>query len=274
MKLRSLSLLCIALLFTIPVAAQSGGTVDSISGTWVGDMGPSETRRISITVTLKFDGQTSVSGTITGPPQPGEIKVGTFDPKTGALKLEVEIKADGNAFQVVFEGTIVSGTATGRVNGNNQTGNFKMTKSGGNSGAASQPGANDMTAALRMSFGEVSNWVLKSADLVPADKYAYRPAPTVRTFGQLVAHVADAYNYYCARAAGKAVQWSDATEKGNTDKATLSQKLKQATDACQTTYNGNIQAGPMLLGNIRHTELHYGNIITYVRMLGLVPPSN
>jgi uncharacterized damage-inducible protein DinB len=274
MKLRTLLLIGMVLLLAIPAAAQSNATADSISGTWTGDMGPTEKTRIPITTTLKFDGQTSVTGTITGPPQPGEIKTGSFDPKTGALKLEVEVKGDSNPFQVVFEGTIVSGTATGRVNGNNVTGNFKITKGGGNSGAAPQPGANDMPAALRASFSEVSGWVTKSADLVPADKYDYLPVSSVRTFGQLVAHVADAYNYYCARAAGNAVQWSEATEKGKTDKATLSQKLKQATDACQTTYNGNIQAGPLLLVNIRHTELHYGNIITYMRMLGLVPPSN
>jgi uncharacterized damage-inducible protein DinB len=274
MKLKSLLLIYAVLVFTVPVAAQSGTTGDSISGTWRGDMGPSETRRIPITVTLKFDGQTSVSGTITGPPQPGEIKTGTFDPKTGALKLEVEIKGDGNAFQVVFEGTIVSGTATGRVNGNNQTGNFKITKGSSDSGATPQPGSNEMTAALHTSFGEVSGLVIKAADLIPADKYAYRPAPSVRTFGQLIAHVADAYSYYCARGAGREVKWSDAIEKGNTDKATLAQKLKQATDACRATYGGTSQAGAMLFANLRHTDLHYGNIVTYVRMLGLVPPSN
>ena len=35
-------------------------------------------------------------------------------------------------------------------------------------------------------------------DLVPADKYNYRPAPSVRTFGQLIGHIADSYNYNCA----------------------------------------------------------------------------
>ncbi len=120
---------------------------------------------------------------------------------------------------------------------------------------------------------EVSGWVTKAADLVPADKYSYRPAPSVRTFGQLVAHLVDASNWYCARAAGRGVQWSDATEKGNTDKATVVPKLKQALDACNSQYAGTGQAGP-LLANIGHTSLHYGNVITYMRMLGLVPPSS
>jgi hypothetical protein len=46
-------------------------------------MGRTETDRNPITVTMKFDGKSAVSGTITGPPSPGVIKAGTFDPKTG-----------------------------------------------------------------------------------------------------------------------------------------------------------------------------------------------
>jgi uncharacterized damage-inducible protein DinB len=226
-----------------------------------------------MTLELKFDGKAAVSGTITGPNlSPGEIKAGTFDPKTGALKLEVQVK-DGASTVAFFEGTIVEGAATGRVNIGNQTGFFKITKSSGESTTARPPVGTDAAAALRKSFGEVSGWVAKAADLVPADKYTYRPAQSVRTFGQLIAHVADAHNYYCARAAGRSVQWSDAIEKGSTDKAALAQKLKQSIDACNAAYGDGSQAGP-LIENVGHTNLHYGNIITYMRMIGLVPPSS
>jgi uncharacterized damage-inducible protein DinB len=50
-------------------------------------------------------------------------------------------------------------------------------------------------------------------------------------------------------------------------------KLKQATDACNTVYAGNGQL-LTLVQNIGHTNLHYGNIITYMRMMGLPPPSS
>ena len=128
-------------------------------------------------------------------------------------------------------------------------------------------------AALSKSFGEVSGWVSKAAEAVPADKYSYRPTQSVRTYGQLIAHIADAYNYYCARAAGRNVEWSDAIEKGKTDKATLAPKLRQALGTCTSAYAGSGQAGP-LVDNVGHTNLHYGNIITYMRMLNLVPPSS
>jgi uncharacterized damage-inducible protein DinB len=128
-------------------------------------------------------------------------------------------------------------------------------------------------AALRAGFAEVSGWVTKAADIVPADKYTYRPTQTVRTFGQLVAHIADSYTYFCARASGRKVEWSDAIEKGTTDKASLIQKLKETTGACSAVYNASGDAG-QLLSNVGHTGLHYGNMTTYIRMLGLVPPSN
>ena len=274
MKLKSLLIACFVLLSAVSVFAQSGGTAaDPLSGAWTGDMGPNATRRQPITIELKFDGKAAISGAITGPPRPGEIKAGTFDPNTGALKLDVEVKGDGGVFNVVLEGTVVNGFATGRVSGA-LTGNFKITKVGADSVGAQQSGANDTAKALRYGFGEVSGWVTKAADLVPADKYGYRPTPSVRTFGQLIAHIADSHNYYCARAvSGRNADWSDAVEKGSLDKATLAQKLKQSIDACNAVYGSSGEIGA-LFGNVGHTSLHYGNIITYMRMLGLTPPSS
>jgi hypothetical protein len=271
MKHRSLAIAC-CLLFTASIFAQSGGAAaDPISGTWTGSLAPqSSTRRNPIIMELKFDGK-AVSGT-GGPNQAeinyAEIKNGTFDPKTGALKFE---GVPRNGAPLTFEGTVVEGVAIGRVSGDNTTGTFKITKKvDGDSAAA--PGGNDK-AALRKNFDEVSGWITKAADLVPADKYTYRPAASVRTFGQLIAHVADSYNYFCARAAGRNIQWSDAIEKGNTDKATLVQKLKQSLETCNSAYGGAGLPDP-LIDNIGHTNLHYGNIITYMRMLGMTPPSS
>jgi len=134
-------------------------------------------------------------------------------------------------------------------------------------------GSTDTSAALRFGFKEVSEWVTKTADMVPADKYSYRPVQTVRTVGQQIGHIVDSYNYFCARATNPNVQWSDAVEKGSTDKATLVGKLKQATDACNVAYGGT-SASNSLMANIAHVNLHYGNLITYLRMLGLTPPSS
>jgi uncharacterized damage-inducible protein DinB len=139
--------------------------------------------------------------------------------------------------------------------------------------SAQRPDPNDASAIARGGFAEVSAWVTKAADMVPADKYAYKPAPTVRTFGQLIGHIADSYNWYCGNASGRNVEWADPIEKGNSDKATVTAKLTQATDVCNAAY-ANKGTLLQLMQNIAHTNLHYGNIITYMRMMGLVPPSS
>jgi hypothetical protein len=127
--------------------------------------------------------------------------------------------------------------------------------------------------ALAGGFAEVAGWMTRSAELVPADKYAYRPVATTRTYGQLVAHVVDGLNWYCASAAGKEAEWSDAVEKGKLDKATVVAALKAAITKCEAQYKGAGRFQP-LMANISHTNLHYGNVITYVRMMGMVPPSS
>lgn len=135
------------------------------------------------------------------------------------------------------------------------------------------PPADPGMEAARRGFVEVSGWVARAAELVPADKYAYRPAATVRTFGQLVAHVADAYQYYCARGAGRTVEWTDTIEKSALTKDAIVRRLTQARDACNPVYEGTGPVAP-LMENVGHTSLHYGNMITYIRMLGLTPPSS
>ena len=132
----------------------------------------------------------------------------------------------------------------------------------------------DFSTELRNGFNEVNDWVTKAADMVPADKYNYRPVDTVRTFGQLIAHITDSYNYFCANASGKKVEWSTPVESGATDKNTVLPKFKEAVAQCNAAYSsGNAQLRP-LFTNVGHTSLHYGNIITYMRMMGLKPPSS
>lgn len=138
------------------------------------------------------------------------------------------------------------------------------------SGSVAAQTAND---ELKKGFNEVNDWVVKAAEMVPADKYNYKPVDTVRTFGQLVAHIADSYNYFCAGAVGKKVE-GEPVEKGKTDKDTLMPKLKESIGRCNAAYDAKDGQFGLLFGNVGHTNLHYGNIITYMRMMGLKPPSS
>jgi hypothetical protein len=262
----SSSLLLGALLLSAQTASAHQ---DPVSGVWTGAVSHGDNKRTTMTMTMKLEGR-AVSGTVTGPTlNPADIRTGTFDPGTGAITLGIVVRRDG--YRATFTGTAQSDSISGRVSFPDGTGTFTVARVPASSGAAPETAA--QTAELRRAFDEVSGWVTKSADLVPADKYTYRPAETVRTFGQMIGHIADSYNYYCARAAGRDLQWSDAIEKGSTDKATLVPKLRQAAQSCGSAYGATGKPGA-LIDNIGHTSLHYGNLITYIRMMGLVPPSS
>lgn len=240
---------------------------DALSGSWSGDVGLSMTGRSPVKLDLKFDGTSAVSGTATGP-GPLQIKNGSFDPTTGALRLELEVTRGTGVVPFLFEGVAVDGVATGRVTDGTRTGSFRITRAAAGGTASTAEAA----VALRKSFTEVSGWVSKAAELVPADKYGFQPTKEVRSFGRVIAHLADSYNYYCAVASGKHVQWTDPVEKGKLDKATVVPALQQALEGCVAAYGGG-EIAP-LTENVAHTSLHYGNLITYLRLLGMVPPSS
>ena len=140
---------------------------------------------------------------------------------------------------------------------------------------AQRPGPPAASAALKSGFDEVSGWLIASAELVPADKYGYKPVNTVRSFGQLMAHAADGMNWYCGSATAAAdLQWSDAAEKSATTKAAIVAALKAASTKCNAAYAAPTAKIDKLMANVAHSNLHYGNAITYIRMLGLKPPSS
>jgi len=246
-----------------PLAAQS----DPVTGTWTGDIGLDLVNRFPLKLALKLDGAALLTGAVTSP-TPAAFKSGSFDGTTGAIKIELTPTDGGVPF--ILEGTAIAGVATGRVSDGTRTGSFRIARVD----AGSAPPASDAAAALRKQFGLVSGWISKSAEVVPADKYSYQPTKDVRSFGQIVAHVADALVYYCALGAGKKVQWADAIEKGATDKATLTPKLKQALDGCTAAYAAAGGDADPLTENLAHSNLHYGNLITYMRLMGIVPPSS
>jgi hypothetical protein len=129
MTRRRFLLACGVVLSATAVFAQAGGTTaDPITGTWTGELAPQDgPPPASVTFELKFDGKKAVTGTFTGLPDPGEVKAGTFDPETRALKLELG-KLDGEAVLIVLEGKVVNGTATGTVKARGGGGTFKLAK--------------------------------------------------------------------------------------------------------------------------------------------------
>ena len=264
----------IGIFFLSSLAAAQTPASDPISGTWTGYIArdSNTTDRIQLTFELTLK-DSVVSGKADGPKAaPGLLKYGKFDAATGAIAFEVEVQ-DAEKTLVAFDGKLAGDKMDGRVTLLGKPGVFSLSRSA--AGADSPPapqGGMSTEEALQKSFAEVSGHILKAAETIPPDKYGYQPATSVRTVGQLLGHIADGYNYFCGRAQRRAVEWSDATANGPTDKAAIAAALKKAGDGCTSAYASG--AIPLLIANLNHTNQHYGNIVTYMRMLGLTPPSS
>ena len=246
-------------------ATTSSAQSDPVSGKWGRDG--------ATVLDLKLGSDGSVTGQVMNgrPGNMTSIRKGSFNPQSGTLKLEGEAKHPDSGASIAW---LIDGALMGDSLKVNATfGDYKGTMAFVKLGAP-QSGGPNVLDGLRGGFEEVHTAVSKSADLVPADKYTYRPVATVRTFGELVAHIADSYAWYCTRASGRNVEWSDAIEKGKTDKTTVTQKLKESLATCSAAYGNSSSNLGQLMANIAHTNLHYGNIITYLRMMGLVPPTS
>jgi uncharacterized damage-inducible protein DinB len=256
--------------------AQTAAASKPVSGVWTGTLAPEGEAGAGATVTieLRVDGR-SVSGVVSGPQlTPGDIRDGVYDPQRRSLTFSVVVR--GEQRKIDFEGSIAGDSLIVRAPLDGRVAVIRAMRAGDlpTTGALTASPARDATLpALLGSFNQVSGWVTAAANAVPAEKYGYRPTESVRTVGQMLGHIIDGYHYYCGRATGNRVEWSDATEKGQTDKATLTTKLRQAVLVCESAYAGQNQIGP-LVENVAHTNLHYGNLITYMRMLGLTPPSS
>ncbi len=147
---------------------------------------------------------------------------------------------------------------------------------------------NPIAAGQKMLHSMIKNNIIRSAEKMPEENYAFKPTPEVRSFGALLGHVADAQYLFCSAVSGKTSP-APGVEKSKTAKADLVQALKDAFAYCDPVYDGltDADAGTMvkffggdqakvtvLAFNTAHNNEHYGNIVTYLRMKGLVPPSS
>jgi len=137
-------------------------------------------------------------------------------------------------------------------------------------------------------YNFAKNNVLRSANKVPEELWSFKPTPEVRTFAQLFAHIADGQYEFCGMATeGKMVD--KGIEKTAKTKAEIVAALKDAFGYCEAAYAKMTDASAVetvaafgqkatRIGimdfNITHTYEHYGNLVTYMRIKDIVPPSS
>jgi uncharacterized damage-inducible protein DinB len=150
-----------------------------------------------------------------------------------------------------------------------------------------QTPANPLIATSKGMFAIAKGDILGSLKKVDDTLWSFRPSDNVRTMGQLFAHVADAQYEFCGTAAGENV--SKDIEKTLKTKAEITPALNEAFGYCDSVYTKMTDANAAevvtffgmkitKLGamdfNIAHTMEHYGNLVTYMRIKGIVPPSS
>ena len=155
-------------------------------------------------------------------------------------------------------------------------------------GASGQ--TNPFSAQVKRDYEKVREMMIRSAEKMPEIEYEFRPTPEVRSFGQIVAHVADDQYNLCGPASGDIREGDGGRiEKTVHGKDALVLELRKAFAYCDAAYAAVTDATAMekvtaygasrtryslLDWNMWHTWEHYGNLVVYLRMKGLVPPSS
>ena len=155
-------------------------------------------------------------------------------------------------------------------------------------GAVAQ--ANPFSAQVKRDYEKVREMMIRSAEKMPEGEYGFKPTPEVRSFGQIVGHIADDQYNLCGPVRGDVREGDDGRiEKTVHGKDALVVELRKAFAYCDAAYAGLTDASAMekmtafgamrtryslLEWNMWHTWEHYGNLVVYLRMKGLVPPSS
>ena len=157
--------------------------------------------------------------------------------------------------------------------------------------ATAQMHGHDMRSSIAQVetfWNQVTGHVMTVAKETAEEDYGYRPTDSVRSIGEMIGHIAGAQYMMCAAAMGDEPRAEDAVEEAANTKEALVAELAASTEYCAKAYQMNdmelageteLWGSPVtrfyaLTQNAIHNAEHYGNLITYLRMQGIVPPSS
>jgi uncharacterized damage-inducible protein DinB len=155
--------------------------------------------------------------------------------------------------------------------------------------SAQTPADTGYTATLRGSWNTVKRYVAASAEKMPEAGYGFKPSPDVRSFGELIGHLANEHYLLCSPLKGEPNPMAKVDFEKLTTKAELVKAINDSNTYCDAAYaavkdeaktisafSAERKDTPfrVMLLNVTHDNEHYGNMITYLRMKGIVPPSS
>jgi len=151
-----------------------------------------------------------------------------------------------------------------------------------------QAATDPTTASIKATYDMVKGYITKAAAQVPEDKYKFQATKEVRTMGAVFGHIAESNGGICATASGLkpvAVGAEKLATKAELQKA-LADSFAFCDKAFATITAANMNESVTLFGQLKLSRLgalafnnshdfeHYGNIVTYMRLNGMVPPSS
>jgi len=143
-----------------------------------------------------------------------------------------------------------------------------------------------LSAETKQAWVAIKGNLLKAADKMSEADYSFKPTPEIRSFGEMIAHIADGALRTCAGVKGEQQKAEAATKK---TKAELTAALKMSLDYCDSAYDTLTDANAMevvkagrggrtrafaLAYNTTHMNESYGYIAVYMRLKGVTPPSS
>ena len=155
------------------------------------------------------------------------------------------------------------------------------------SSLSAQAPAPSMAKELAASFQRASNEIIDIAEVMPGEKYGYKPTPEIATFGDQLVHVAGITQRFIDTAKGTK---TEAAHHGAMAKPEVIALLKKTFQTGQDMISPLTDAQlsePMKFpfgdrtvtratfwqGQLFQIRNHHGQLIVYLRMNGIVPPT-
>jgi uncharacterized damage-inducible protein DinB len=151
------------------------------------------------------------------------------------------------------------------------------------------PADTGYSATVRARWNAIKRNVAGSAQAMPEAGFSFKPTPEVRTFGQLLGHLTNEHYIFCSQVKGEKNPHEAVDFEKKTTKAEFVKDMNDSIAYCDAAYAAlkddpksiapiapprRDTAFSSLLLNVTHDSEHYGNLVTYLRMKGIVPPSS
>lgn len=151
----------------------------------------------------------------------------------------------------------------------------------------SAPVANPVSSTVKAQMTRYAKNMVAAADLMPADKFSFKPTPEMNTFAHLTMHIAQSNNFLCSKISGTAAPEVKLTDTDAKEKlvAALKASFEYCTTALANVDDSKLGDPLTLFGNRPATRAaalialsddwydHYGTQAVYLRLNGILPPT-